>query len=246
MKSRWIMGKNCLKEVLALSQERIIQVLLSQRGSSLCALCKEKKISYRLVSEQTLTHLACSDSHQGCIAQVKEHSFPAVKTFLRELDALSSSLVLMCDGIMDPQNFGSILRAAECFGVDGVIWSKNRGVSLTPVVSKVSVGASELVPLIQVSNLFETLRLFQDKGYQVVATVSDKESPSLYSFSFSSRVLLIIGSEDRGIQPLLKKKADHLLRIPMRGKVESLNVAQAMTACLTVWAYQRLEACEIH
>ncbi|MCP5504641.1 MAG: 23S rRNA (guanosine(2251)-2'-O)-methyltransferase RlmB [Chlamydiales bacterium] len=149
--------------------------------------------------------------------------------------APEKSLVLMCDAIQDPQNFGSILRAAECFGVDAVIYSTNRNVALTPVVSKASVGASEIVPLIPVSNLVDTLKKFQDAGYFSVATEISDKAEALDSFVFPEQTLLMIGAEGPGIQPLLSKKSDFHLYIPMKGSIDSLNVSQATAVLLSHW-----------
>ena len=162
---------------------------------------------------------------------MKERDELPLKEFLSTTP--EKSLVVMCDSITDPQNFGAILRACECFGVDALVFSKNRNVGITPVVSKVSVGGSELVPLIAVSNLVDTLKKFQDVGYFSVAAECHERSQSLYNFEFPSQTVLIIGAEGKGIQPLLSKKADYHLEIPMQGRIDSLNVSQATAVFLS-------------
>ena len=112
-------------------------------------------------------------------------------------------------------------------------YSTNRNVALTPVVSKASVGASEMVSLIPVSNLVDTLKKFQDAGYFSVATeISDQAKP-LDSFEFPEKTVLMVGAEGSGIQPLLSKRSDFHLYIPMKGAIDSLNVSQATAVLLS-------------
>ena len=117
--------------------------------------------------------------------------------------------------------------------MDGVAWSKNRGCDLTPVVAKSSCGASEFISLLRVSNLADTIDKFKEAGFEVVAALADPGADSLQDFQYAPRTLLIMGSEGEGIQPLLRKKADKHLFIPLKGKISSLNVAQAAAVFLS-------------
>lgn len=227
------MGKHSIEETLKQDPKRFIEVLTHKKEDPLTTSLKEKGVKVLISPKQKLASVVQSDSHQGFIAKVHEREFLTPKTFLQ--NAPEKSLVLMCDAIQDPQNFGTILRAAECFGVDAVIYSTNRNVGLTPVVSKASVGASELIPLIPVSNLADTMKKFQEGGYFSVATeISDKAQP-LTTFEFPQQTLLIVGAEGPGIQLLLSKKADFHLYIPMQGSIDSLNVSQATAVLLSHW-----------
>lgn len=234
---RLIMGKNCIREVLKSDPKRFSRVFSSQKDGELVDALKSKGVRVQFASKQKLYSLVQSESHQSFVAEVKERKYPDLKTFLEEQN--DRSLVVLCDSITDPQNFGAILRASECFGVDGVVWSKNRNVGVTPVVSKVSVGASELLTLIPVSNLAESVKKFQEAGYVAVAAESREGSESLFSFSFPDKVLLILGAEGKGIQPLLSKRADHHLEIPMLGRIDSLNVSQAAAIFLSWGAVKK-------
>ena len=134
---------------------------------------------------------------------------------------------MLLDSIFDPQNVGAILRSCECFGVDAVIISKIRGCSITPTVTKTSVGATELVPIAEVSNLTTTIEKFQKAGYwAVTAEISDKAIP-LNTFEYPEKTVLILGSEGKGVQKIISKKADFHVFIPMLGRIDSLNVSQA-------------------
>jgi len=221
---RVIMGKHAIEEVAKRNPERLIKVYSHKKENPL-------GIDVTVVSKQKLSAMAGSESHQGIIAEVKEREFLAPKEFLKT--APEKSIVLMVDSINDPQNFGTILRAAECFGVDAVIYSKNRNVALTPVVSKASVGASEIVPLMPVSNLADTLKKFQAGGYFSVAAEVAPGAHSLSSFEFPVQTLLIMGAEGSGIQPLLSKNSDFHVMIPMQGSIDSLNVSQATAVFLS-------------
>ncbi|MDB2613530.1 23S rRNA (guanosine(2251)-2'-O)-methyltransferase RlmB [Chlamydiales bacterium] len=226
---RYIMGKNCIHEVLKISPERIVEVFTTHRDfdDSLSQLILKHKIPLKNSSKKELFKLVESESHQSFVAAVKEKEAPTVKGFLKNARKLDTSLVLILDSLSDPQNLGTILRASECFGVDLVIFSKNRGVDLTPVVSKTSVGATELVPICKVSNLAETIKAFQKEDYWAVACEAKEGSSSLYNFDFPKKTLLILGSEGKGIQPLLSKYSDFHIQIPMLGQIDSLNVSQA-------------------
>ncbi len=227
------MGKHALKEVLKQNPERFIEVHTYKKDDPLVDHLKEKGVGVLLTPKHKLASIVRSESHQGLIAKVQEREFLTAKEFLKNVS--EKRLILLCDAIQDPQNFGSILRAAECFGVDAVIYSTNRNVALTPVVSKASAGASEIVPLMPVSNLVDTLKKFQDAGYfSVAAEISDQARP-LDSFEFPEKTVLIVGAEGAGIQPLLLKRSHFHLYIPMKGAVDSLNVSQATAVLLSHW-----------
>ncbi len=228
---RLIMGKHAVEEVLRKSPERFLHIYTHKKEDPLATDLEKKGVKVSFTPKQKLTSLVTSESHQGFVAEVREREFLTPKAFLQE--APEKSLVLMCDAIQDPQNFGTILRAAECFGVDAVIYSKNRNVALTPVVSKASVGASELVPLMPVSNLADTQKKLQDGGYFSVAAELKEGAHSLFDFEFPERTLLILGAEGSGIQRLLSDRADFHVMIPMMGAIDSLNVSQAAAVFLS-------------
>ncbi|MDN3506699.1 MAG: 23S rRNA (guanosine(2251)-2'-O)-methyltransferase RlmB [Simkaniaceae bacterium] len=233
-----IMGRNCLKEVLQAAPERLIEVCTCQKaGDALYDALSKAGIRLIDTPKKKLSHLVESDSHQNFVAKVKPRPLIEAKDFLQE--EREKSLVLMLDSIFDPQNLGAILRAAVCFGVDLVIYSKNRGADITPTATKTSAGATELIPISKVSNLAETQKAFQKGGYFAIgAEISDK-AQSLYDFTFPEKTLLIMGSEGKGIQPLLSKKCDGHVYIPMHGPIDSLNVSQATAVLLSYARFSR-------
>ncbi len=226
------MGKNCIAEVFDERPESIRTIFTVQNKEQDPLIQKILRfgIPLKYVSKHVLEKMVRSESHQSFVAEVDCRPNIDLRSFLSRDE---KGIVLMLDAIYDPQNFGSILRSAECFGALSVVYSKNRGAPLTPVVSKASVGASELIDLIEVSNLATTLELFQKSGYFAVTAEAHPDASSLYSFAFPEKTLLIMGSEGKGVQPLLRKKADIKLVIPMHGKIDSLNVSQATAVILS-------------
>jgi 23S rRNA (guanosine2251-2'-O)-methyltransferase len=229
------MGKNSIRELLRTSPERIMEVYTCHTSEKdpLQAELSKKRIPIREVNKNKLTEMVHSDSHQSFVAVVKEKPPVELKQFLKQATDKTHSLVVMLDSIYDPQNMGAILRAAECFAADLVVYSKNRGTDITPVVSKTSSGATELVPICKVSNLAETLKLFKEAGYWVVSAEGGSNSTSIYTFDFPEKTLLILGSEGEGVQQILSKNADFRISIPMLGQIDSLNVSQASAVFLS-------------
>lgn len=230
-----IMGQNCVNEVLNFSPERILKVYLASAEDPIQERLKKEGIPFTVVSKHKLTDMVHSESHQSIVAEVKERSYQTVKGYLKSSESLERDLVLVLDSIHDPQNLGTLLRSAECFGVGAVVWSKNRGCDITPVVSKASVGASELIEVVKVSNLVEAVRSFKEEGYEVVTAEVGKESRSLYDFTFPQKTVLIMGSEGEGVRRLLSQQADYCIYIPMKGRIDSLNVSQATSVFLSSW-----------
>lgn len=231
-----IMGINTISELLKTNSRKIKKVFTLKKGSDsskdlsdrktvLLKKIEEEGIPLEYLDKRSLEEKVGSDSHQGFVASVKR-DFVSLYEILKE----SPSFLLMVDQIYDPHNFGAILRAAECFQVPGVIYSKNKGCPVTPVVSKVSSGASELVPLVRVSNLHDSILKLQDAGYSIVIADCSDQSMDLSVFQKPEKMVFILGSEEKGVQALLKKKADYLVHISMKGQIDSLNVSQA-AAC---------------
>ena len=242
-KDQLIMGLHALSELLCHAPKRVLKVFTASknaeaRKSALLQLCEKWQIPVQIVDEKLLTQMCGSDSHQLFAAHVKGRDYFDVSSFLAKVEDKEKCLVLMCDQIFDPQNFGALLRSAECFGADGVAWSKNRGSDLTPAAAKASCGASEWIPLIRIANLAEGVTQLQKGGFEVVASVLKEGAQNAFHYRFTPKTVIVVGSEGEGIQPLIQKRADCCVYIPMSGKIQSLNVAQAATALLTCYRQQ--------
>lgn len=156
---------------------------------------------------------------------------------LNELDRPPFLLILDC--IQDPHNLGAILRSADGAGIDAVIAPKDKSVSLTETVVRVSVGAAENVPFVQVTNLARTMRQLQEKGIWIVGT-SDKGDRSLFDMDLKGPLAIAMGAEGDGLRRLTEESCDFLVKIPMKGKVPCLNVSVATGICLYEAVRQRL------
>ena len=226
-KAIFIMGKNAIYEVASHIPHRLIKVYVSlslkNKNDQLLNLLKSKNIPISFTDKKKLSHLVDSDSHQSFVAQIHSRNFIDLKNFLKK----DISRLLILDSIFDPQNMGALMRLAECFSFDAVMYSKNRGCDITPVVAKASCGAVEMIPLIRVSNLVESLKVLKKEGFEVIVADVDKTSIAINKADFSKKTALVMGSEGKGVRALVKKQADLLVHIPIFGKITSLNVSQA-------------------
>jgi 23S rRNA (guanosine2251-2'-O)-methyltransferase len=187
-----------------------------------------------------LAKFAGTVGHQGVAARVTEiEGAQTVDEVLDEAQARGEvPLILVLDGVTDPHNLGACLRVADGAGAHAVIAPKDRSVGLTPTVAKVASGAADTVPYLMVTNLARTLGELKDRNVWVTGT-SDQGTQSLYQQDFKGPTALVLGAEGAGIRQLTAKTCDTLVRIPMAGAVESLNVSVAAGVCLFEVVRQR-------
>lgn len=177
-----------------------------------------------LVPNKTLDQLSNFKNHQGVLCYMPEFLYTPLEEVLGAVKDKKDSILLMLDGVEDPVNFGSLIRTSSCFGVDGIIIPKNRQVQVTPTVSKVATGAEETLPIVQVTNLSQTIAKLKGAGFWVVA--ADGKGDRLYDeIDYRGKIVIIIGSEGRGISQLVLKNSDFVARIPIQGEITSLNAA---------------------
>jgi 23S rRNA (guanosine2251-2'-O)-methyltransferase len=241
------MGRNCVEELVRHAPSRIVEVYLAElvdegrggrRRDDLQDGLNHARIPIKRMQRRELDALAGSDSHQGVVAKVKPRPSLDLEQFIKKSQSVGSSRVLAMDGVLDPHNFGALLRASECFGVHAVLWSKNRSAPLGPVTAKVSVGASELVPLVPVANLARALEGLKEAGYWLVGAVMGPDAASLDTFEFPEKCVIVVGSEGAGLHHLTEQLLDFKVVIPMMGKISSLNVSQATAIMLNELARQ--------
>lgn len=203
-----------------------LKIMISQtmKDQTIASEAGKAGIPVELVTNKTLDHLVKGANHQGVVCCIPSFSYTSFDDFLKTVHPKNDSLVLMLDGIEDPVNFGSLIRSASCFGLDGIIIGKNRQVQVTPTVSKVATGAEESLMIVQVVNLSQTIARLKEDGYWVVA--ADGKGNCLYDeIDYHGKIVIIIGSEGRGISPLVLKNSDFVARIPIGGPITSLNAA---------------------
>jgi 23S rRNA (guanosine2251-2'-O)-methyltransferase len=216
---------------LARSQDRA-------RIAELRSLAESRAIPIREASVEELTK-RCQDSrHQGVAAEVSPFACMDLASVLPSApEAGEFALLLALDSISDPQNLGAILRSAQCAGIEAVILPKDRSVRPTPSVSKASAGALEHTRIIQVTNLANTLEDLKAGGFWVAGTDAAADK-SLFASDLTGPLVLVIGSEGKGIRPLVRQKCDFLLAIPQAGAIGSLN-ASAAAAVVLYEAYRQ-------
>ncbi|MBU1208956.1 MAG: 23S rRNA (guanosine(2251)-2'-O)-methyltransferase RlmB [Proteobacteria bacterium] len=227
-----IYGINPVLEALKADRQILHKVMLAEGRESLPLrtlrrLAQEKKIPIQVCPREILNQLARTGHHQGVIGWRSQSPYTSWEDLLSSIrSAPGQVLVLILDSIEDPQNFGSLIRTAEACGVKGIIIPKDRAVGVTPAVVKVSAGAATHIPVVRVTNLAHTLEELKKENFWIVGADARGEK-SLYEMKFDMNVGLVIGSEGKGIRPLILKKCDYAISIPMKGKTSSLNAAVA-------------------
>jgi len=225
-----IFGLIPVMETLRAGNRYIEKILVAEssrenRIDELLRLAAQKNISIERVSRGVIEKAVARDAnHQGVVAFVSTAIYKDASQLIDSLEGNSLSLVL--DGIEDPRNFGAILRTAECAGVETVFVPERRAVGLTETVLKTSAGASEFVRVARVTNISRLLEELKGKNIWTIGTSADaKMSYSEWDWTQSSA--LVLGNEGRGLHRLVAENCDALVKIPMFGKVESLNVSVA-------------------
>jgi len=227
-----IYGINPVLEALRSERQGLNKILLAEgrEGGSvrlLRRLAREKGIPIQVSPKEALDRLAGGGYHQGILGFTAASSYSTWEDLLdRVRSAQGKAIILVLDSIEDPQNLGSLIRTAEACGVKGVVLPKDRAAGITPAVVRASAGAVAHLPIVRVTNLASTLEELKKEGFWIVGADSGAEK-SLYELKFDMNVAVVIGSEGKGVRPLLLKKCDYTVSIPMRGKVSSLNAAIA-------------------
>ncbi|AIQ14694.1 MULTISPECIES: 23S rRNA (guanosine(2251)-2'-O)-methyltransferase RlmB [Paenibacillus] len=180
------------------------------------------------VDKRKLDQLAPGLQHQGVVAQAAPYAYAEVEDLLAAAEAKGEPpFLLLLDEIEDPHNLGSILRSADCTGVHGVIVPKRRSAQITATVSRTSAGAVEYVPVARVTNLGQTIDRLKELGIWVVGTDVDTDQDLFGSDIFTGPVAVVIGNESKGMGRLIREKCDMLLKLPMVGRINSLNASVA-------------------
>lgn len=173
-----------------------------------------------------------ADNHQNAFAIIKEFPYVDLEEMIAGCSEKTSTRILMLDGITDPQNFGSIMRTAAFFGVDGIVIPDRRAVSVTPVVVKVSSGGFLHVPVARVKNLVRAMQTLKEAGFWLYG-FSEHAKTTMDQCELADKSVLIIGNEESGIRTETEKNSDELLKLPNSGPQESLNAAVAAAIALT-------------
>lgn len=225
-----LIGRNAVTE--ALKSDREIDTLILMRNnnnpalSRLASMAKEKGAVVKEVDSKKLDFMCGGANHQGVAAYVAAHEYSSVEDIFAYAEEKGEApFIVVCDEIEDPHNLGAIIRTAECAGVHGVIIPKRRSASLNFTVGKTSAGALEYMRVARVSNLASTIDELKEKGCWVYG--ADMDGTDYKKTDFSGAVVLVIGSEGKGIGKLIRQKCDGIVSLPMKGNINSLNASVA-------------------
>jgi len=230
---------NPLLEVLRSAPRRVSKIFIQKergphRVGDVIRAAKEGGVPYLFVPKTKLDQLA--DHHQGVVAFLAAKEFTPLADIL---GAASTPFLVLLDEVEDPQNLGAIIRSAEAAGVDGLVVPERRSAGLTEAVATVSAGALAHLKVARVVNLAQTMDELRRAGVWLVGAEGGAPQP-YYAFDYTQPVAIVLGSEAKGLRPLIRKKCDQVLSIPLRGRVNSLNVASAAAVFLFEVLRQRL------
>ena len=222
-------GRNSVTELLKSGKD--INKLYVQKGekhgsiNEIIKLAKQNKVVITELDRAKLDQMSESHNHQGVIAIVPPYEYCDVDEILEYAKSKNENpFILILDGIEDPHNLGSIIRTAECSGVHGIIIPKRRSVQVNATVNKTSAGAAQYVKVARVNNLTETIKYLKENDVWIYGT--DIEGKCYYNEQkYNGGVAIVIGSEGFGMSRLVKENCDFLVKIPMVGKINSLNAS---------------------
>jgi len=224
-------GRRAVYELLQ-SSRRVKRILIAKQikptdiMEKIEALAKRQGVRIDIADKQRLDEVADSRAHQGVIAYVEAYGYLTFAELSSRLDVSAKPVLLLLDGVTDPQNFGALIRTADATGAAGVIITKRRSSPVTAVVHKASAGATSYVDIAQVSNLSYAIEELKEMGFWVVGT-SEEADRFYYEIDLNMPLALVLGSEGSGLSRLVLEKCDYLAAIPMKGRVSSLNVSVA-------------------
>ena len=222
-------GRNAVVELLKTGKN--IDKILIEKGaqgslSIIFAQARKRNIRVQFVDRLVLDKESITGRHQGVIALTTDYEYYELEDLNENKKSEKGGFIVLCDGIEDVHNLGSILRVSECAGVDGVVIPKTGGASVTESVIRISAGAAEHMKVAKVANLNQAIEFLQKNGYWIYALEAGGED--IYLENFSGNVALVVGGEDSGVKRLTKEKCDKILSIPLQGQVNSLNASVAL------------------
>lgn len=219
-------GRNAVLELL--KTDKTIEKILIEKGAQgtlgrIFGEARNKNIRVQFVDKAALDRECPEKRHQGVIAYTTDFVYSELYDIMSDEQ---NSLVVLCDGIEDVHNLGSILRVAECAGAHGVIIPNAKGTGVTEAVVRISAGAAEHIKVARVGSLNNAIEVLQKNGYWVYAL--DMDGENIYDNKLTGKVALVVGGEDSGVKRLTREKCDKILTIPLCGKVNSLNASVAL------------------
>lgn len=230
-------GRNAAYELLK-TDKTVEKIMLEKNAQGslgrLFAEARKKGIRVQFVDKKVLDKESVTGHHQGVIAITTDFKYSSLDDIIAARGE-KSGFVILCDGIEDVHNLGSVIRVAECTGADGVVIPSTNSASVTEAVVRISAGAANHVKVAKVNSLNRAVEELKKAGYWLYALEADGQS--IYSADLSGNVAIVVGGEDSGVRHLTREKCDFVVSLPMCGKVNSLNASVA----LGVAAYEVLK-----
>jgi len=230
-------GRNAVWEALRAGRRRFYKLVLAEgvRESGIVAeiadLARRRQIPLQRVERRQLDEI--SSNHQGVAAEVSPYPYVDWEEILAEIErGQEMPLLLLLDCLQDPQNLGALLRTAEIVGVQGVVLPKRRAVGVTPAVVNASAGAVEHLRVARVTNLVRAMEELKGRDIWIVGLENVPQAQPYYQADLNLPLALVVGSEGRGMRRLVREKCDLLIKLPMRGRISSLNAAVAGSIAL--------------
>ncbi len=236
MATRLVYGIRPVAELLHYP-ERVIKILYNEKRThgtigELIDIAIESGINIEPVPKKVLDKLVPDGPHQGIVARANEYEYAALRHLFNVRPPTNRSVILACDEITDPQNFGAMLRSLDALGGIGAITMKKRSVGVTPAVCKASAGAVEHLPIAQVVNLSRALNAAKEEGFAVYGLDMTGEY-SVFSPPEDKKIVLVVGSEGKGLRRSIRETCDGFIHIPLVGHVDSLNASVSVAVALS-------------
>lgn len=240
-----VIGRNPVAEIIKAGKRTIEKILVTDREtkgsiSQILGMAKEKRIKIEYTKKEKLDKLSQGENHQGIVAITSPYEYKSLEDIFKSAEERNEDpFILILDGLEDVHNFGAIIRTAESAGVHGIIIPKRNSVYVNSTVYKTSSGAVEYVNIVKVTNIAETIVALKEKGVWVYGI--DMSGENYYNTNLTGPVALVTGSEGKGIRKLVKERCDGNLKIPMKGKVSSLNASVATSIVVYEVVKQRIQ-----
>lgn len=243
-KNEYVYGVHAVSALIENEPERIIEVYVLKgrddaRLHAVVTALNTLGITVNQVNRKTLDDKVFGGVHQGVVARVKSAKMLGDYELNEFLDKTETPFLLILDNVTDVHNLGACLRSCDGAGVNALITSKDKSASLTAVAKKVACGAAESVPVFYVTNLARTMKELQDRFIRIIGTAGETDKV-IYDADLTGPLALVMGAEDTGMRRLTRENCDELVKLPMLGKVTSLNVSVATGVCLYEALRQRM------
>lgn len=239
----FLYGRNAIWETLRAGRRQVYKLWIAEgvkeSGSvaEILTLARQRQIPWQRTERCQLDRASGTQHHQGMVAEASGYPYVTLDAILDQVRTIEEpALLLLLDCLQDPQNFGALLRTAEVVGTHGVVIPSRRSVGVTPAVVNASAGAVEHQFIAPVTNLVQSMEQLKAKDIWIVGLEDRAGARSLYEADLEMPLALVVGSEGQGLRRLVRQRCDFLLRLPMRGRVASLNASVAGSVALyEVW-----------